>query len=274
MVNIQVKAVNENPAQAIEQEVEVSVTPLYIAALAKEKFASFASLPVNCLQVYLESGAEFTDKMKLQDGQKLYVAQKIESEDADPIIRLCILGPGSVGKSALTMRFTNDIFHEDYDPTIEDAYRKQVWFDGKLATLDILDTAGQEDYKPLRAAWYRDKDGFILIFDLTSETSLEALSKFRDEITDFYSDYYDKRKTPPIVLVGNKADLLSPSEAEVILDKAAQKVSEWGVTDILRTSAKTNLNVDAAFANIVRATRRSRNEQQKPDEERTCCVVL
>ena len=55
-----------------------------------------------------------------------------------------MLGAGAVGKSSLTVRYINDHFLEEYDPTIEDYYRKLVDIDGKPALMDILDTAGQE----------------------------------------------------------------------------------------------------------------------------------
>merc|ERR1719427_1230581 len=127
--------------------------------------------------------------MKLEEGQTLvtlYISEDVKKEP-DPLIRLCILGPGAVGKSALTMRYTSNIFADDYDPTIEDAYRKQKEVDGIIATLDILDTAGQEDYNALRAAWYRKKDGLLLLFALDNEQSLEELAKFNSEIENFYT---------------------------------------------------------------------------------------
>jgi small GTP-binding protein len=49
-----------------------------------------------------------------------------------------------VGKSALTIQLIQNHFVEEYDPTIEDSYRKQVVIDGETCQLDILDTAGQE----------------------------------------------------------------------------------------------------------------------------------
>eukprot|EP00492_Amphilonche_elongata_P004551 TRINITY_DN4926_c0_g1_i1.p2 TRINITY_DN4926_c0_g1~~TRINITY_DN4926_c0_g1_i1.p2 ORF type:complete len:68 (-),score=7.52 TRINITY_DN4926_c0_g1_i1:323-526(-) len=56
--------------------------------------------------------------------------------------RIVVLGSGGVGKSALTLRLISDEFAEEYDPTIEDSYRKQVTIDGIPALLDVLDTAG------------------------------------------------------------------------------------------------------------------------------------
>ena len=55
---------------------------------------------------------------------------------------LVVLGSGGVGKSALTVQFVQGLFVESYDPTIEDAYKKQIEVEGKLCTLQILDTAG------------------------------------------------------------------------------------------------------------------------------------
>jgi hypothetical protein len=62
----------------------------------------------------------------------------------------CVVGGGGVGKSALTIQFIQKHFVEEYDPTIEDSYRKQVTIDGEACLLDILDTAGQEEYASMR----------------------------------------------------------------------------------------------------------------------------
>lgn len=58
----------------------------------------------------------------------------------DSEFKLVILGGGSVGKSCMTMQFINHHFIFEYDPTIEDSYRKQVAIDEDIALLDILDT--------------------------------------------------------------------------------------------------------------------------------------
>jgi small GTP-binding protein len=61
--------------------------------------------------------------------------------------KLVVVGTGGVGKSALTIQLINHMFMDDYDPTIEDSYRKQVEIDGTTCLLDILDTAGQEEFR-------------------------------------------------------------------------------------------------------------------------------
>ena len=64
--------------------------------------------------------------------------------------KIVVLGSGGVGKSALTVQFVQGIFVEKYDPTIEDSYRKQVVIDGETYFLDIIETAGQDEYSTLK----------------------------------------------------------------------------------------------------------------------------
>jgi len=65
-------------------------------------------------------------------------------------LKLVVLGPGGVGKSSCTIRYVQNKFIEEYDPTIEDSYRKQVTVDNNPYLLEILDTAGQEEYAVMR----------------------------------------------------------------------------------------------------------------------------
>ncbi|KAJ2908056.1 Ras GTPase, partial [Coemansia aciculifera] len=81
-----------------------------------------------------------------------------------PEYKVVMLGTGGVGKSMLTTRFINGEFSHEYDPTIEDSYRKQCQIDGDLCVLDILDTAGQEEYAAMRDYHIRSGHGFIIVY--------------------------------------------------------------------------------------------------------------
>jgi small GTP-binding protein len=87
----------------------------------------------------------------------------VRSSIVASLIREVIVGGGGVGKSALTIQLIQNNFIEEYDPTIgafffvggtliceEDSYRKQVTIDDETCLLDILDTAGQEEYSAMR----------------------------------------------------------------------------------------------------------------------------
>ena len=76
--------------------------------------------------------------------------------------RMVVLGGGGVGKSSLTIRFTQNHFVPYWDPTIEDTYRMQLTVDSEFSLLQILDTAGQEEFYAMRDSWVRSGECFYL----------------------------------------------------------------------------------------------------------------
>jgi len=242
--------------QFIEEEVKENITQAEIVSLAMSSFDCFTNSSRNPVMIYLPSGAEFKGG-NLLESTELYASQLLDEETggAEKVLRVCLLGSGAVGKSCIALRFVQGVFNEQYDPTIEDYFRKDASVDGQIVSLDILDTAGQEDFGALKAAWYRKKDGFILVFSLDMPNTLDDLAKFHDELSKFYEV---EGVVPPILIVGNKLDLVSNAEAERLLAKANQDSKEWDAVDVIRASAKTGMNIEATFANMVRAIRRSR----------------
>lgn len=68
---------------------------------------------------------------------------------------------------------------EDYEPTKADSYRKKVVLDGEEVQIDILDTAGQEDYAAIRDNYFRSGEGFLCVFSITEMESFAATADFR-----------------------------------------------------------------------------------------------
>merc|ERR1712083_643428 len=99
-----------------------------------------------------------------------------------PEYKIVVLGGGGVGKSALTIRLVTDNFLDEYDPTIEDSYRKQVQIDNKTALLDILDTAGQEEFSSMQDQWMREGKGFLLVYNITSDATWNEIIQLREKI--------------------------------------------------------------------------------------------
>jgi len=118
--------------------------------------------------------------------------------------KIVVVGSGGVGKSALTVRFIQGNFVEKYDPTIEDSYRKQVEVDGVACMLDILDTAGQEEFSALRDQYMKTGQGFVMVYNITSLASFFAVKDLKDQIMRIK----DIEKVP-MILIGNKCDLAS-----------------------------------------------------------------
>ena len=96
--------------------------------------------------------------------------------------KIIVVGTGGVGKSALTLMFMYGDFVEEYDPTSADSYRKAIVLDGQDVNVDILDTAGQEDYAAMRDNYYRTGEGFLCVYSITMVESFEKLESFFEQI--------------------------------------------------------------------------------------------
>ena len=95
--------------------------------------------------------------------------------------KVIMVGSGGVGKSALTLQFMYDEFVEDYEPTKADSYRKKVVLDGEEVQIDILDTAGQEDYAAIRDNYFRSGEGFLCVFSITEDESFQVSEKILEK---------------------------------------------------------------------------------------------
>ncbi|PVF98867.1 ras-domain-containing protein [Serendipita vermifera] len=167
--------------------------------------------------------------------------------------RVTVLGDGGVGKTALAVQFTLNCFIETYDPTIEDAYRKQMVVDQKLCFIEVIDTAGQEEYSTLRDQWVREGQGFVLVYSIASRATFERLEIFRQNMVRV------KRTQPVFVLVGNKCD--KTYEREVSREEGAALARQFGC-EFLETSAKTAANVERLFSDLVRLLRYQKDMQE------------
>ena len=81
-----------------------------------------------------------------------------------------------------TVQFVQGIFVEKYDPTIEDSYRKQVEVDGQQCMLEILDTAGTEQFTAMRDLYMKNGQGFVLVYSITAQSTFNDLMDLREQI--------------------------------------------------------------------------------------------
>ena len=114
-------------------------------------------------------------------------------------------GPHSVGKSALTIRFIHGHFIDLHDPTIEDTYRTEKLIDDEVVSLEILDTAGQEEYQAARPLYFRAADALLVVYAINSRGSWDHAQALVTEIMRVKDAHAGD---VPIVLVGNKCDLV------------------------------------------------------------------
>lgn len=179
---------------------------------------------------------------------------------------IVILGSGGVGKSCLTVQFLVGKFLEKYDPTIIDAYRKQVEVDGKVETIDLLDTAGQEEFQTTRDLYVREGNSFILVYSITDSNSFYEIEKIHEEIKKIVENDY-----PPVVLVGNKCDM--EDFREVSTQEGKELAKKWKNCIFLESSAKMSNNVHQSFEDAVRLAREPekllKDEIETKDEQKS-----
>mmetsp|Transcript_4387 Transcript_4387/g.6578 ORF Transcript_4387/g.6578 Transcript_4387/m.6578 type:complete len:195 (-) Transcript_4387:147-731(-) len=186
-----------------------------------------------------------------------------------PEHKVIVVGAGGAGKSALTQMFMYGNFVEEYDPTTADSYRKIIEVDNEKCQLDILDTAGQEEY--MRDNYYRLGEGFLIVYSITMRDTFVSVNRFYDHILQVKG--IDE---VPIILVGSKCDL--SDDREVPSDEGKALAQKWNVPTF-ETSAKTRVNVDEVFTELVRIVARSKVGPDPGGDggdgsKRGCCVIL
>eukprot|EP01134_Creolimax_fragrantissima_P005568 CFRG5568T1 len=158
--------------------------------------------------------------------------------------RICVVGSGGVGKSCVTLRLLKNKFAEYYDPTIEESYRKSLSVDGLTYNLEIVDTAGQEEFASFRDSSLDYGDGFVLVYSIISNSSWEELKQLHEKILRIKDS-----DRCPCVIVGNKKDLESERQ---VSSETAKEFCQTIPCPYLETSAKTGENVQDGFEQVVR----------------------
>ncbi|KAJ3441909.1 ras-like protein [Anaeramoeba flamelloides] len=181
-------------------------------------------------------------------------------------MRIVIVGSGAVGKSAVTIRFLQGKFVQKYDPTIEDTYRKTITVDAKSTFLDILDTAGQEEYSSMEDIYFKNGDGFIIVYSITNSQSFRKINEIRESLLMVK----DKERFP-MVIIGNKCDLNGEREVE---KSEATEFCESINVPFFETSALKNINIEDAFQELVRFIRKERESEISKKKKDKKCILM
>ena len=177
------------------------------------------------------------------------------SVDVDYIFKVLVIGDSSVGKSNLLLRFSDNIFHETFLPTIGVDFKiKNVTVKDKSVKLNIWDTAGQERFKTITAAYYKGAHGILVVFDITDRESFNNVTNWLNEIKKNAGVNVVK------ILIGNKSDL--ESNRKVSIEEAKKMAESQGMV-YLETSAKNRINVDESFMELTKSIYEQLPEKDK-----------
>ena len=161
------------------------------------------------------------------------------NQDYDYLFKTLIIGNSCVGKSNILLRFSENVFHESFLPTIGVDFKiKNVDVNDKLVKLHIWDTAGQERFKTITATYYKGAHGIILVYDITDRQSFQDIDNWLGEIQTHANPNVAK------LLIGNKCDL--ENERAVSAQEGKEYAESLGM-NFLETSAKNKINIEETF---------------------------
>lgn len=157
---------------------------------------------------------------------------------------MLLIGNSGVGKSSLLVRFADDVFTENFMPTIGVDFKiKTIDVDGKQIKLQIWDTAGQERFKTITSSYYKGAHGIMVMYDVTDRESFFNIQTWMSEVEKNASDNISR------ILVGNKCDL---EGQRAVSFEEGQELADHYCVRFMETSAKDSKNVDQAFTLMTR----------------------
>jgi Ras-related protein Rab-1A len=170
-------------------------------------------------------------------------------------MKICLLGDGAVGKTALRERYLGKQFSSGYVMTIgADFAVKKTEIETEEGTksvkFQIWDLAGQPRFNSVRELYYKGSHGGLLVFDITRRESFNNLRNWIDEL---YKN--SGRGRMPVTVLGNKLDLINEAEDYVKREEVFEYIEdlkkELNISfsiPYLETSAKTGANVEESFS--------------------------
>ncbi|XP_006003121.1 ras homolog family member Gb [Latimeria chalumnae] len=188
-------------------------------------------------------------------------------------IKCVVVGDGAVGKTCLLICYTTNAFPKEYIPTVFDNYSAQSTVDGRTITLNLWDTAGQEEYDRLRTLSYPQTNVFIICFSIASPPSYENVKH------KWYTEVTHHCPNTPIILVGTKKDLRSdPDTVKKLKEQNQAPISAQQGQALLRhirgikymeCSALNQDGIKEVFTEAVRAVFNPATQKNK----KTCALL-
>ncbi|CAF3870834.1 unnamed protein product [Rotaria sp. Silwood2] len=167
--------------------------------------------------------------------------------------KVVLLGEGSVGKTSIVLRYTDNLFNDKHLETQQASFKtKKLNLDGRRVELAIWvgktfglyegqDTAGQERFRALGPLYYREANGAILVFDITDEDSFNQVKSWIKELKRMLGD------DVALCIVENKIDL---EKDRHISRQVAEEYAKSVNAKLYCTSAKLNKGIEELFNDL------------------------
>ncbi|UJR35735.1 hypothetical protein I4U23_028485 [Adineta vaga] len=156
--------------------------------------------------------------------------------------KVVLLGEGSVGKTSIVLRYTENLFNDKHIETQQASFKtKKLTLDGRRVELAIWDTAGQERFRALGPLYYREANGAILVFDITDEDSFERVKSWVKELRRMLGN------DVVLCIVGNKIDLEKDRHVSM---QAAEEYAKSVNAKLYHSSAKLSKGIEELFNDL------------------------
>ncbi|XP_062520382.1 ras-related protein Rab-38-like [Corticium candelabrum] len=178
------------------------------------------------------------------------MSMSTDEEAKEYLYKVLVIGEASVGKTSIIKRYVHRVFSAVYQATIgvDFAMKLLPWDDHTLINLQMWDIAGQERYGNMTRVYYREAVGAFIVFDVSRSATFDAVQKWKNDLDE--KVHLPNGKPVPCILLANKCD--KPKEGIVIDAKKMEEYCvEKGFLQWYETSAKDNINIDAATHSLV-----------------------
>jgi len=153
-------------------------------------------------------------------------------DDNGEPLKMLLVGDAGVGKTCILNRIYGDEFGEPKEDW--DLKQTQLTADGITRRVILTDTAGQERFRELTSASYKNVDIVFIVYSVDDKESFDHVEKWVGEVNRYVTN-----KNVPRVLLANKDDL----ESHVITSEQGQNYASSHNMRFLETSAKTDKNL-------------------------------
>ena len=195
------------------------------------------------------------------------------SIETDLVYKILLLGDSEVGKSCFLMRYSDDVFVDNYITTIGLDYKlKYIQLEsGETIKVQLWDTAGQDRYRTIAKNYYKGSHGILLLYDITK---LNSFQNIREWVKNIKEEVNEKAI---IFLIGNKIDKTGERK---ITTEEGQKLAEEFNLPFFEASAKSGKNVNEVFNALYKKIsevyidiQREKGEKLEPKNRRKkkCC---
>ena len=160
------------------------------------------------------------------------------------VFKITVIGDGAVGKTSLIKKYTQGSFQKDYIKTLGAQFSKyDEEIEGDNCKLFFWDIAGQREFDFMRPTFYKGSKAAIIVFSHTDEDSFNHIEDWHEDIKKYTGEL-------PIILFGNKTDLVK--EEDLDEENVLKIVNERNFLGYYKTSAKTGSGVYKAFQAIIK----------------------